>query len=114
MPKKHRLSHSDFKLVANARFRRERGKYFTLSYGTIPGTKGVYPRIACVVSKKGAARAVDRNLIKRRCRDAAKSFISDIKEPLVLVFYAGRNAKSAPHAEIKKDMHELLQKAIVQ
>ena len=110
MPKKHRLSNSDFRLIANARFRRERGKYFALSYGTIPGAKAVCPRIACVVSKKVAARAIERNLIKRRCRDVARSFIADIEEPLALVFYAGRNARGASFSDTKQDISELFHK----
>ena len=108
--KKHGLSHADFELMANSRFRRERGTYFALSHGSIPGPQEGCPRVACVVSKKVAARAVDRNLIKRRCRDAARRLIADIKEPLALVFYANRNAKDASYEEIEKDMSKLVQK----
>src|SRR3989338_9492842 len=111
MPKKHRISSSDFKLIENSKRRRERGAYFILSYGTQAGREGAHARMACVVSKKTAARAVDRNLIKRRCRAAAGDLIADIRKPLVFIFYASRNAKGAAFAEIKRDVEKLIRKS---
>lgn len=111
MPKKYRLSHSDFKLITNSRFRRERGAYFILSHGRLPGAQDNHLRIACVVSTKAAARAVDRNLIKRRCRDAVRNLIAGAKEPLALIFYANKNAKKASFKEMKADIEKLIEKS---
>ncbi|MDO8561991.1 MAG: ribonuclease P protein component [bacterium] len=112
MPKKHGISHSDHKLAANSHLRRKRGAYFILSYGVLAGGRSKNTQIACVVSKKTAARAVDRNLIKRRCRAAARNLLADIKKPLAFIFYANRNAKGASFAEIKQDVDELMWEAM--
>lgn len=112
MPKKHRISHSDFKLAAGAGLRRERGAYFILSYGALSGNARGSARMACAVSKKTAAKAVDRNLIKRRCRDAARDLITGVKKPLVFIFYANRNAKGATFTEIKQDVEKLIRKSL--
>ena len=111
MPKKHRVSHSDFKLTANSRLRRERGEYFILSHGPLLGSTSNNLQIACIVSKKTATRAVDRNLIKRRCRSAVRNFLADIKKPQALIFYANKNAKAASFAEIKRDVEKLIRKS---
>lgn len=111
MPKKYRVSHSDFKLAAASRLRRERGKYFMLSYGQFAEKGRTGPQFACVVSKKTAERAVDRNLIKRRCRSAARDIIASIEKPLALIFYANRNVRGASFAEVKRDVNDLLRKS---
>ncbi|MCR4281268.1 MAG: ribonuclease P protein component [Candidatus Kaiserbacteria bacterium] len=112
MPKKNRISHSDFKLIANSRLKRERGRYFILSYGPLFGRAHQDLQIACIVSRKTAAKAVDRNLIKRRCRSAARNFLADTQKPQVLIFYANKNAKSASFADIKQDIAQLIERAI--
>ena len=122
MPKKHRISHSDFKLTANSRMRRERGEYFAVSHGPLSDSTSSNLQIACIVSKKTTARAVDRNLIKRRFRSVARNFLADpvrstasnggeIKKPKALIFYANKNAKTASFAEIKRDVEKLIRKS---
>lgn len=112
MPRKNSLTHADFVRAGKAAFRRERGACFILSYGALSEGGSRDPQIACIVSKKTAARAVDRNLIKRRCRAAARNLLAEIKNPLTFIFYANKNAKSASFAEIRQDVENLMQKAI--
>ncbi len=112
MPRKHALSRSDFKHIAGGRFRREHGALFSLSVGPLPDPSARVPRVACVVSKKIAARAVTRNLVKRRCRAVARECIAGVREPLALAFYAKRGAADASYAEIKEDVGRLVKKAL--
>lgn len=111
MPKKYRISHADFKLAENARFRRERGSFFTLSHGSLPGEMNAPPRAAFIVSKKAAARAVDRNRIKRRGRAIVQEFIATAAPGAVFIFHVGRNAKLAPFSDIKEDIKKLMEKS---
>ena len=67
--------------------------------------------MACVVSKKVAARAVDRNYIQRRCRETVRPRLVHIDQPLALVFYAKRGVATASFADVKKDIEELLVRA---
>lgn len=81
------------------------GQYFTL---TLSALTGEGPKSACVVSKKIAARAVDRNRIQRRCREVVRSYIGQIEQPIALVFYGKRGAGAASFADTKKDIENLL------
>lgn len=110
MPRKNSLTHADFVRVEQAKFRRERDSLFILSYGTLVGQKLGELKAACVVSKKTAARAVDRNLIKRRWRDAMRGNLH-IPTPSALVFYAMKGAKGASYADIKSNVDGLIARA---
>ncbi|MEK7106935.1 MAG: ribonuclease P protein component [Patescibacteria group bacterium] len=111
MPRKYTLSHADFVRAEKAKFRRERGELFILSFGALDGQKTAETKASCVVSKKTAARAVDRNSIKRRWREAMRECLSSAPSPCVLIFYAMRPAKGASFAEIKKDVAALVARA---
>ena len=105
MPKKYRLSRADFQNMRS--FRRVLGEYFSLSYGELPNRP--FPGAACVVSAKAAARAVDRNRIKRRCRAALSEYLKTNPRPTV-VLYAKKGAAKASFADIQKDIERLLSK----
>lgn len=111
MPKKHRLTHADFARVSKSRARRIHGTYFSLSLSESQGGARV-SQTACVVSKKTAARAVDRNLIRRRCREALRKHLVRIKTPTVFVFHAKREAARASYAEIARDIEALVVRGI--
>jgi len=111
MPRKNTLTHADFVRVEKAKFRRERGSFFILSYGTLTGRMSQESGSSCVVSKKTAARAVDRNLIKRRCRDAVRQCLPMVPASSILVFYAMKPAKGASFADIKNDVAGLVARA---
>ena len=71
MAHSQRLSHADFSLILKAKIRRVHGLFFSLSVGEVVGVLG--PKAACVVSKKVSLRAVDRNVVKRRCREVVRA-----------------------------------------
>jgi len=108
MPRKNSLSHADFVRIDMAKFRRERGSYFILSFGILYGQKTLGIKASCVVSKKTAPRAVDRNLIKRRWREAMRECLPFLSAPATLIFYAMRPANNASYKDIKKDVAALV------
>jgi ribonuclease P protein component len=105
MPKIYRLSRADFSSLRT--LRKEYGSFFTLTISKSPDNK---PRFACVVSKKVARKAHDRNLIKRRCRAALREV--SLKAPLAFVFTGKRSAEGATYVEISDDVKSLFVKAL--
>jgi ribonuclease P protein component len=104
MPKKQRLSHKE--LIEQKPTKRLHGQFFSLSVAPLPsGT----PKLTCVVSKKVALRAHDRNLLKRRCREVARPHLARIHSPLALVLYAKKAAAEQSFAAIRTDINQLLQ-----
>ena len=87
--------------------RRIHGAFFTLSIAAHPEPG---KRYACVVSKKVATHAVDRNLVKRRCRHALRALVIPSR-PLALVFSAKKSARDATYHEIAEDIKKLLNSA---
>ena len=61
-----------------------------------------------VVPKKIARRAVDRNRIERRCREALRPLIKNIQKPVAFIFHAKREAQEASYAEVALDVGKLL------
>lgn|SRR3989344_3732992 len=89
--------------------RKVSGRFFTLLIGS--GALGQVT-CACVVSKRAVARAVARNAVKRRCREALRANLTSYKEPLTLVFHAKAPAAGASYADIARDVQNLLRRAI--
>lgn len=108
MPTKFRLTRTDFKLFSSQKARRIRGTFFTAA--TIPLPAGTPPKVACVVSKKVVRKAVDRNRIKRRCREALRQLMTHIKQSVALVLYANTTSNKATFEELSDDIKNLLQK----
>lgn len=110
MGKTSRLSRSDFAAIQALHVKKEHGAHFSAFFGVLPGQRsGV--RIACVVSKKTAKLASERNRIKRRCRAVAKEVFSLRTEPLFAVFIAKRSAAEAALGSIRSDITALARKA---
>lgn len=65
-------------------------------------------RWACVVSKKVAQKAVDRNKLKRRMRSVLLPLLKQVRDPQWIVLQAKRGASQASFAELKRDMHALV------
>lgn len=100
----HRLSRVDFNHFTVER--RLGGAYMTLALGSVRGRRCY--GFACVVSKKAARRAVDRNRIKRRVRAIFQEYASLIPNPLVLVVYAKPRVSKVGMDDIRKDIQTLL------
>jgi len=107
MTQKNSLSRADFARIAGTKLKREHGKFFALVKGAPVAHMDVL-RIACVVSTKTAKRAVERNLIKRRCKAAAREAVAGGAEKNSYIFYAKPAARMASYEEIKKDITSLL------
>jgi ribonuclease P protein component len=103
MTKIYRLSRADFSQLSP--IVREQGKLFTLTVAKSPDNK---PQFACVVSKKTARRAHQRNLIKRRCRAAIREFTP--KPPFAFVFTAKRTVLDSGFEAIREDVRALIVK----
>jgi ribonuclease P protein component len=101
MPKKYRLSGNE---IRNLSGKRIHGRFFSLLIAPIAGS---HAKCATVVSKKVAAKAVDRNKIKRRIRNALAKRVPDLHKVLGLVFSAKRDAKGASAAELERDIDVL-------
>src|SRR3989344_2672774 len=102
MKRIQRLSSSDFRKIRPGR--RYGGTHFIL---TISPLASGGTRFTCVVSKKIAARATVRNLIKRRCRVAYRTADAP-SVPCALVFSAKRTAAGATYKDIATDITELI------
>jgi len=101
-----RISRADFKQLAARRPRRAAGRFTSLSLYA-----GGPLRYTCVVSKKTAAKAAERNRLKRRCREAARLALADVPEG-AFVFRPLRPALRAPFAELAQDVRALVLKAV--
>jgi len=104
MPKKNRLSGAEIRSVRSPR--RFHGGLFSLSVSPAETAAG----FACVVSKKVAVKAVDRNLIKRRVRAAIYGSLKQA-QPGSYMFHAKKQAKDASYIEIEQDVRTLMEHA---
>lgn len=104
MPSRFRLTRADFAGMRG--FKRLHGRFFSLSFGELPG-RG--PGAACVVSKKVAARAVERNRIKRRCRSVLGRLMHAASPVFVLI--AKKGAGEASFADVSADIESLIARA---
>ena len=68
-------------------------------------------RIGFVVSKKISKKAVVRNLIKRRLREAARSFIPELKPGLDIVVFALKGTEGLDFWKIKDNLKNLFQRS---
>ena len=106
MPKKYRLSRAGFDGLVGLRSRRLHGSYFSLAVTLFPPGTGI--KVACVVSKKVALRAVDRNRIDRRYKEALRPLLHALRGDVALVFHAKREAARASFADIEHDIRSLV------
>ena len=112
MPKHQRLSRADFLLMDTARSRRFYGAYFNVSIPPQKVENSINkPKFACIVSKKIAARAVDRNRIRRLCKEAFRTTVTPVTQAQGFIFYAKKESKRATFADVISDVKELLSKA---
>ncbi|QNB47223.1 ribonuclease P protein component [Thermanaerosceptrum fracticalcis] len=67
-------------------------------------------RLGFSVSKK-VGKAVERNKIKRRLREAAKLHLHELKVPFDIIFIARPKIKGISFSDVEKNMVALLQRA---
>lgn len=103
MPKKSRLTGAEIRSIRSPR--RIHGGYFSLS---ISASTADAARFACVVSKKVAMRAVDRNLLKRRCREIVAKHLSGLPSGSYLL-YAKKGAPAAAYKDLERDIMHMLE-----
>jgi ribonuclease P protein component len=108
MPKQSRLTREEIDTFFAGRPRRVSGLYFDLAFS--PRPEGV--KSACIVSKKTAPLAVDRNRVRRRVRNILIVRLPSLR-PSTLVFTARPGAVEAEHAAIVTDIESLVGKARV-
>ena len=104
MPKKNRLTHAEFSPRSGTR--RLHGALFSLSYSPLPAGA---TKVSCVVSKKVALKAHDRNLLKRRCREVLRLRLQTLKKPYALVLQTKKQAHGASFKQIREDIGKLVQ-----
>jgi len=108
MSRDTRLRRADF--AAGRVTRRLHGTLFSLSVS--PLSRDRTSSFACVVSKKVVGKAVRRNLLKRRCREAARERMRTLPTltPVALVFRAKKAAANAVFADVARDIYALVDK----
>ena len=72
--------------------------------------EGHETKFSCVVSKKVAARATDRNRLKRQCREIASPLVAAMKTSCAIVIYPKAAARDTPFAELRASITALLVK----
>ena len=90
--------------------------YFLLRVEEVEGVEGVEGilQMGVSVGKKHFKRAVDRNLLKRRIREAYRKQKHDVKETLTAlgismdIFFVYSNARISDYAEIETAMASAL------
>lgn len=107
MPRKYRLTGLELKDINGLRVH---GAFFSLMMAPVSGAHN--PRCACVVSKKVAVHAPERNTIKRRCRSVLSKIIPSVDVPYAFVLYAKKSAVGASFADIKADIEALIARAL--
>ena len=96
-----RVTRSVTKDVPSAHIRRIHGAFVVLAYATLPSGGA---RFTCVVSKKTARLAKDRNRIKRRVRAIVREVLAKFDAPLLLIFNAKPPAKTASGAALREEI----------
>lgn len=104
MPKRYRLTGEEIRKLSG---KRVHGRFFSLLVAPIAGD---HAKCAVVASTKVAAKAVDRNTIKRRARNVVARRIAGVQQPVALVLYSKREAKTADFSEIERDIEALFSK----
>lgn len=87
-------------------------RFGTISLRYCPNPRRKYSRIAVVVSKKVAKKAVDRNRIRRRLYEIIRLNIPKIKNPHDIVFTVfDKQTINIEHSELESTVTELLKKS---
>lgn len=101
LPKKLRITNErDFKRVY------QKGSFFSVnlfSLNYLPN-KMPHTRLGVVITKKVAAKSVERNLLKRRFREAARKIYTEIPSGFDVIIVIKEKAKGVKFEEIEKEL----------
>jgi|SRR3989344_6938411 len=103
-----RLTRTELRSLLRGGGRRIHGACFSLIVTPLPGS--ALSKFTCAVSTKVARKAVERNRIKRLCREAVRKTLGEVKRPLALAFYAKRETTKASYADVARDIETLISK----
>jgi len=106
MASSHKLSRADFPTAPPQR----RASDHLCSLSVWQKKPFSEPQFTCVVSKKTAAKAADRNRLKRRCRAALQSLLDDVDSPVIVVAHPKKTVLDAPPGDLKASLRSLLVK----
>ena len=71
-------------------------------------SSGARPRLGVIVSRKIAAKAVMRNLWKRKIREVFRQMQTEIKSGMTILVLPRRREKTPALQELKEDMEILM------
>lgn len=114
LPKRYRLKKNIEFVATYAQRKFVSNTCFTINLGKLKPTEEFISKAAFVVSKKVDKRAVVRNKIKRRMREAYKLFLkenSNFPKWISLIFSAKADAKELSYKEVENSLRLLLEKA---
>ena len=98
-----RLRRAEFE-AAERGAKRLHGKLFSVTIRESPGQH----KVSCVVSKQVSGKAVERNELKRRCREIARDSLRDLPlPPRMCIIRAKKTAAQASFTDIKDDIGQL-------
>lgn len=108
LPKARRVSRNIFP-KNNEKYRSASGNLVSIKVfaGVVGDSK---TKISCIVSKKVAAKAVERNLVRRRCNSVFQGLLSRLEGGRRVIVYAKKQIKEANHYEINFEIKNLLSK----
>lgn len=70
-------------------------------------------RVVFVVSNKVSKKATERNLLKRRLRNATKDFLSEVENNFDLAIIAKQSCLKLDYATLKKQLNFVFHKTII-
>ena len=116
LAKKYRLRKNIEFVATYAQGKYISSQYLTLNIGKLKPHNDFISKVAFVVSKKIDKRAVVRNKIKRRMREAYKLLIKEnpnFQKWMSLIFTAKSNLINAELTVVTEQMRHALEKALV-
>ncbi len=102
-PKKNRLSKKDFSLISKKKI--IRGSFFDISIIEKEGLPSF--KVSCVVSKKTAKRAVDRNKMKRKIYNLFMEHKNELK-PNFYIIYPKREVLYTKYDNLNSELKNIL------
>ncbi|MCX6790594.1 MAG: ribonuclease P protein component [Candidatus Gribaldobacteria bacterium] len=101
LPRKNRLTKNNDFLKVYSQGRHTNGSFLALKAmdNHLP-----YFRVAFIVSKKISTKATERNLVKRRLREAVKNILGSIKAGYDIVIFSKTNIRGQKFLEIQNEI----------